>query len=142
MDGLCRVSGSGLDVHAACSRCEAIGCPWDRIGGKAICPDCQELLALGVCDPLVERLVPNCCAICTRRGTAPYLTFPLHANDPLALDLCPQHFRALLGRRLDRRSFRTLAKLLRGLGLTEQQVFLLHQAFYDEDGRSLQPVEW
>ena len=82
MDGVCRVSGTGLDVRAACSRCEAVGCPWDRIGGKPICPDCQELLALGVCDPLVEPLVQRCCAICTRRGTAPYLTFPLHATDP------------------------------------------------------------
>ncbi len=140
MEGVRRVSGAGFDVHASCSRCQSNGCPWDRIGSKSICPDCQELLALGEGDPLVERLLPRACVVCGKRGTAPYLTYPLHSTDPLSIDLCPGHFRALLSRRLDRSSFRILARQLLVLGINVQQVFLLHEAFYDENGRPLQPV--
>jgi hypothetical protein len=134
------VSGAGLDAHASCSRCQANGCPWDRIGTRTICPDCQELLALGEGEALVERLVSRRCGVCGSVGTAPYLTYPLHSADPLAIDLCPGHFRALLSRRLDRASFRILRRRLQGLGMKVQQVFLLHEAFYDENGRPLQPV--
>jgi hypothetical protein len=81
--------------------------------------------------------------VCGSRGAVPYLTFPLHAADPLEIDLCPGHFHAFMGRRLDRSSFRNLTRQLQALGLNVQQVFLLHEAFYDENGRPLQPVrEW
>ena len=39
-----------------CSRCETAGCPWDRVADKPLCPDCQERLALGEADALVERV--------------------------------------------------------------------------------------
>jgi hypothetical protein len=140
MDGLRVVSGDGLTARGACSRCGATGCPWDRIGEQAVCPDCQEQLALGEGDPLIERLRPRRCAVCGQGGIVPYLTYPLHAQNPLEVDLCPQHFHALLGRRLDRHAHAQLARQLRALGLTAHQVFLLHEAFYDEHGQPLQPV--
>jgi hypothetical protein len=140
MDGLRLVTGEGLAPRSPCSRCGGTGCPWDRIGEKPICPDCQEMLALGEGDPLVEKLRPRGCALCPRRGTVPYLTFPLHAQGGLEVDLCPEHFHALLGRRLDRYAFRRLARQLAALGLKVHQVFLLHEAFYDDHGHPLQPV--
>src|SRR5262245_3089597 len=112
MEGLRKVSGSGHSPVAACTRCQATGCPWDRIGIQAICPDCQEKLAMGEGEALVERLVPHRCAVCQQCGTVPYLTFPLHAREPMAVDLCPPHFHALMGRRLDRYAYRCLARLL------------------------------
>jgi hypothetical protein len=140
MDGLRWVTGDGLAPRSPCSRCRATGCPWDRIGDKPICPDCQELLALGEGDPLIEKLRPRSCSLCARNGTVPYITYPLRAQGPLAIDLCSEHFHALLGRRLDRAAFRRLSRQLQALGLNAHQVFLLHEAFYDDNGRPLQPV--
>jgi hypothetical protein len=125
---------------AACGRCQATGCPWDRIGELPICPDCQELLALGEGEPLVERVVPLRCLVCHHMGTVRYLTFPLHGRDPLAIDLCSTHFHDFMGRKLDRYAYRTLNRGLSGLGLSAKQIFLLHEAFYDERGHPLQPV--
>lgn len=141
MEGLRLVTGSGHSPLAECSRCQAVGCPWDRIGSQVVCPDCQEQLALGEGEPLVEKIVHSrSCAVCNTQGTVRYLTFPLHGRDPLELDLCPKHFHALVGRRLDRYAYRTISRLLSRVGLNAKQVFLLHEAFYDERGRPLQPV--
>jgi hypothetical protein len=140
MDGLRLVAGEGPAPNAPCSRCQSTGCPWDRIADQPICPDCQELLALGEGEPLIERLRPRPCALCSRSKTVPYLTYPLRARQPLEMDLCAEHFHALLGRRLDRSAFRRLARQLQTVGLHVHQVFLLHEAFYDEHGHSIQPV--
>jgi hypothetical protein len=140
MEGLRLVSGTGQSPLAPCSRCQATGCPWDRIGDHVVCPDCQEQLALGEGEALVERLRKQSCAVCSEVGTVRYLTFPLHARDPMEIDLCPQHFHAFLGRRLDRYAYRALSRALQALGLTVRQIFLLHEAFYDERGHPLQPV--
>jgi hypothetical protein len=140
MEGLRQVTIEGLKPKSACIRCAATGCPWDHIGGKPICPDCQEQLALGEGEALVERLRPHHCAVCAKKGTVPYLTFPLRARDPMEIDLCAAHFQALLGRRLDRHAYGQLARQLRNLGLNVHQVFLLHEAFYDAEGQPLQPV--
>jgi hypothetical protein len=140
MEGLRLVSATGHSPLAACDRCQATGCPWDRIGEHVICPDCQEQLALGEGEALVERLRPHRCAVCSTLGTVRYLTYPLHARDPMEIDLCPQHFHALMGRRLDRYAYRALSRSLQGLGLSVRQIFLLHEAFYDERGHPLQPV--
>src|SRR5690242_14756261 len=139
MKGVRLSTASGQSPVAPCSRCQATGCPWDRVGEQAICPDCQEQLALGEGEPLVERVVGLRCAVCHRLGTVRYLTFPLHGREPLAIDLCPGHFHDYLARRLDRQAYRTLSRGLQGLGLTVKQVFLLHEAFYDERGHPLQP---
>lgn len=140
MDGLRLVNAPGQSPVAPCCRCQATGCPWDRIGDHAICPDCQEQLALGEGEPLVERVVGNRCLICHHSGTVRYLTYPLHARDPLAIDLCSSHFHDFLARRLDRYAYRTLSRGLQHLGLSAKQIFLLHEAFYDERGHPLQPV--
>lgn len=140
MEGLRLVTASGQSPLAACTRCEATGCPWDRIGTTAVCPDCQECLALGEAEPLIQRLVPECCLVCGQHGTVPYLTWPLHSRDPLAIDLCPTHFHDYLGRRLDRYAYRMLSRALQASGLSVKQIFLLHEAFYDERGHPLQPV--
>jgi hypothetical protein len=140
MEGLRLVTASGQSTIAPCSRCEATGCPWDRIGEHAMCPDCEEQLALGEGNPLVERLTPNRCVVCRQAGTVRYLTFPLHGRDPLAIDLCAGHFHDYLGRRLDRYAYRTIGRALQALGLSAKQIFLLHEAFYDERGHPLQPV--
>lgn len=140
MEGLRFVNASGQSPLAPCSRCQATGCPWDRIGEHPICPDCQEMLALGEGEPLVERVIPSRCLICHHSGSVRYITFPLHGREPLAIDLCPGHFHDFLARRLDRYAYRTLNRGLQGLGLSVKQVFLLHEAFYDERGHPLQPV--
>jgi hypothetical protein len=139
MDGL-RVVKGGIVPQAPCGRCQASGCPWDHIAGEPICPDCQESLAQGEGAPLVVRTEKHRCAVCQQQGTIRYVTFPLHAAEPVEMDLCARHFQALLARRLDRHAYHQLSRQLQTLGFTARQVFLLHEAFYDEQGRSLQPV--
>lgn len=95
---------------------------------------------MGEGEPLVEKLAPRPCCVCNNSGTVRYLTFPLHGRDPLEIDLCPKHFHGMVARRLDRYAYRTLARHLLTLGLSVKQVFLLHEAFYDERGHPLQPV--
>jgi hypothetical protein len=141
MESMRLMTGSGHSPLAPCSRCGAVGCPWDRIGSQVVCPDCQEQLALGEGNPLVEKLSPQKpCAVCGSSGTVRYVTFPLHGRDPLEMDLCPKHFHAFVERRLDRYAYRVLSRHLTRLGLSARQIFLLHEAFYDERGRPLQPV--
>ena len=155
MEGLRIIAASGQSPLAPCGRCQATGCPWDRIGSNpglrsvrlhytSACygaDGAREFLAAGEAEPLVERLVPHECAVCNKPGAVPYLTFPLHARDPMSIDLCPSHFHALLGRRLDRYAYRILCRQLREVGLSTKHIFLLHEAFYDERGHPLQPVQ-
>jgi hypothetical protein len=105
-----------------------------------MCPDCQEALALGEGPMVRERVDRKPCAICGRAGTLRFLTYPLRSMEPVEIDLCGGHFEALLGRRLDQQAFRRLERLLRAEGVKVQQIFLLHEAFYDRGGWSLQPV--
>jgi hypothetical protein len=140
MDGLRLVADAGCSPLDPCGRCGAAGCPWDRIAGKPMCPDCQESLALGEGPALVESVEARPCAVCRRAGTLRYLTYPLHTAEPLEIDLCGRHFQALLSRRLDRNAYHQLVRQLQALGVAPQQVFLLHEAFYDGHGRPLQPV--
>jgi hypothetical protein len=116
------------------------GCPWDRVADKPICPDCQERLALGQAEPLIERAERATCSLCGRAGTLRFLTFPLVPTDPVEMDLCGGHFRALLGRQLSPNAFRELRRQLRGAAMLPEQIFLLHEAFYDSEGRALQPA--
>lgn len=140
MDGLRVLTAEPTASQVPCSRCQANGCPWDRVAGKPICPDCQEQLIIGEGEPLVEKVEKRCCAICGHQGTLRYLTYPLRGNRPVEVDLCGAHFQCLLGRRLDKYAIKQLARLLQTHGLQMKQLFLLHEAFYDEKGRALQPV--
>jgi len=141
MNGLRIVTGQGTIPLTPCSRCQADGCPWDYIADKPICPDCQERIAMGESAPIAERLdKSHACAICGITGTVRYLTYPLHLSEPLEIDLCGEHLQGLLYRRLDRLAYLHLTGQLEDVGVNSQQIFLLHNAFYDEYGLPLQPV--
>ena len=139
MDGL-RVATEVLSPRAPCCRCQSVGCPWDRLAGQAMCPDCQEALAQGEGEPFIVRTEKHRCVVCQQQGTVCYLTYPLHAVQPVEMDLCPRHFHSLLARRLDSHAYHQLSRQLQALGFTARQVFLLHEAFYNEQGHPLQPV--
>jgi hypothetical protein len=141
MDSLRLISPHGIHHLAPCSQCEVAGCQWDRIADLPFCPDCEEALALGEAGSLVIRTQPHLCAICDRPGTVSFLTFPLHNQSILEMQLCPDHFRALLGRRLGPQAFQMLHRRLHHIGVAADQVFLLHEVFYDAFGRALQPVD-
>lgn len=140
MDDLRIVAGERVPLEVPCCRCQATGHGWDRVMGKPLCPDCEENLIVGEGEPLVERVEKNRCAVCGCVGTLRYTTLPLNARNWVELDLCARHFRDLLARNLEPRSFLQLRRKLGCVGFNAGQIFLLHEAFYDEDGRSLQPA--
>jgi hypothetical protein len=127
----------------ACCRCADPSRYWDRIGGKTYCPGCLEAIMAGKADAIAERTDRRRCAVCHHPGTLRYLTFPLQSRRPVELDLCGEHLRALAGRRLGPHAFGQLRRQLQALGLDVSTIFLLHEAFYDDQGRALQPVaDW
>jgi hypothetical protein len=140
MAGLRKISPIALSTFLPCSRCQATGCHWDQIVGKPICPDCQEALAQGRGEPLVERTEKKPCNICGRIGVLRLVTFPLVAGTRVEMELCGEHFRSLISRRLNPRAYQSLRGQLHEQGLQAEQVFLLHGAFYDTYGRALQPA--
>src|SRR5438270_13914682 len=109
-----------------CCRCARKERSWDRIAGKAYCPECQEAIVLGLSDPLIERAKANSCAVCHRLGTIQYLTFPRQSSTPIEIDLCPEHLRSLLGRKLRPYAFRQLRRRLESVGVHVELIFLLH----------------
>jgi hypothetical protein len=140
MDGLRLVGEEGFVDRPPCARCGATGCAWDRIGGAPVCPDCQAALSRGEGEAMRVPVGPGPCAVCGRSGSVALLTFPLRSAGPVEIDLCPPHFRALIRRGLDPSSYHQLGRRLRQLGLSADRVFLLHEAFYDAEGRALRPV--
>lgn len=135
------VQTAELQSALACSRCAHEGERWDRIAGKQYCPQCQESLAGGEAQPLVVKTDPNPCAVCGHRGGVCFQTFPLEAESAVEMDLCSEHLRSLLSRRLGPYGYHQLQRQLRSLGIDPSEVFLLHEAFYDRHGRALQPVQ-
>jgi hypothetical protein len=140
MESLRLAPADSIPQKLACCRCERNDRAWDRIAGKAYCPSCQELLALGECEPLIERTQPERCAVCNKLGTLCFHSFPLQRTVPVAIDLCAEHLRALLGRRLGPYAYHQLRRQLENCGVGVDDLFLLHGAFYDRQGRALQPV--
>ena len=122
-----------------CFRCGDPARHWDRVGGKTYCPGCLEGIVGGEGAPIIERADRRRCAICHHAATLRYMTFPLQSRRPVELDVCSEHLRALIARRLGPHAFAQLRRQLQGLGLSAGAVFLLHDAFYDEQGRALQP---
>jgi hypothetical protein len=45
-----------------------------------------------------------------------------------------------MARGIDRYAYRVLGRKLAAIGFSARQVFLLHEAFYDERGHPLQPL--
>lgn len=125
---------------ASCCRCAAGARPWDRIAEQAYCPNCQEELVLGEAAPLVARAERRRCVVCGRIGTVRFATFPLHAQSPVEMDVCGEHLRGLLGRRLGPFAFHQLRRQLRNVRLQTEDIFLLHGAFYDGEGKALRPA--
>ena len=140
MDSLRITPTDTKSTMAPCSRCGDTGGRWDQIADKVYCPNCLEMLAVGEAEPLVERTQRYPCAACHQSGTICYLTYPLQGSGPLEMDLCPEHLRALLGRRLGPHAFHQLRRQLRVLNFSVEEIFLLHGAFYDTNGRALQPA--
>ncbi len=140
MNGVRLAASDHVFVQVPCCRCPESDRRWDRIAGKPYCPNCQEALAVGEAEALIERTDPRPCAACGHRGAVCFLTFPLDAPRPVEIDLCPQHLRGLLGRCLGPRAFHQLRRQLARLGVEASEVFLLHDSFYDAHGRALQPA--
>lgn len=124
-----------------CTLCMAGDHRWDRIADLAYCPNCQEALAQGEAPPLVLRTETRRCAVCARKSTVRYCTYPLNANAAVEIDLCGEHLRGLLGRRLGPYAYHQLQRQLRTVNLKCDDVFLLHGEFYDHQGKALKPVE-
>jgi hypothetical protein len=140
MEGLRMVPGDSVSLSAPCSCCAATGQRWDRIAGTSYCPDCEEALARGDGPTLIARTEKQRCCICEHVGTIRYLTAPLDSPRVLEIDLCPDHVRALVARRLGPFAYHQLGRRLQGLQLGVEQIFLLHNAFYNSQGQALQPV--
>jgi hypothetical protein len=140
MDSLRLAAKETVPATIGCCRCLEANCRWDRIAGQAYCPNCQELLAQGEAEPLILATEKKGCAVCNHQGTVCYLTFPLQADAPVEMDLCPDHLRSLLGRRLSPPAFHQLRSKLAALGFDAEEVFLLHGAFYDSQGRAFLPA--
>src|SRR3712207_6773299 len=105
MDSLRLAPADSVFPKIPCGRCGDNSRWWDRVSGKTYCPNCLEALALGEADPLVVRTDRRRCAVCHHEGTIRYLTFPLHSRRPVEVDLCAEHVRAIVARRLgDRKS--------------------------------------
>src|SRR5262249_23577420 len=136
MDNLRILPGQRAPRVIPCCRCAGAERNWDRIAGKPYCPECQEALVLGLAVPLTEKTEKSPCAACGRIGTVRYLTFPLHSGNSIEMDLCPDHLRGLLGRHLRPYAFHQLRRKLDTLGIAVESIFLLHEAFYDENGRA------
>jgi hypothetical protein len=141
MESLRLATSANTHTRVACSRCGDGSRDWDRVAGRAICPQCLELLAAGESEPIVERADSCRCAVCYHLGTVRFLTYPLHSLRPIEIDLCGEHLRGLAARRLGPHAFEQLRRQLAMLDLKPNDVFLLHEAFYDRYGRALQAVE-
>lgn len=139
MKSLRLIRATSMNIELPCLICDAYGCPWDQIGNKPICTDCQERIMLGEIDPWQIPAEEGACLLCSSQSTIRYLTFPLCDPDPIEMDLCGRHLHALISRSLTSRAYRRLRRHVNRLGFAIEQFFLLHEAFYDEEGQALQP---
>jgi hypothetical protein len=143
MDSIRLAPNGSVFPQIPCCRCGDKTRAWDRLAGKTYCPNCMEALAMGEADPIVEKTDKRRCTVCHHLGTVRFFTFPLNSRRPVEMDLCSEHLRALVGRRLGSNAFEQLRRQLFGIGLDVADIFLLHEAFYDDHGRAIQPaVEW
>jgi hypothetical protein len=140
MDSMRMAATGTFALWKPCCRCGDTALGWDSIAGKAYCPACEEAIIQGEGDPLVEPTQRRPCTACRNMGSVAVQTFPRKSNQPLEMDLCPDHLRALLSRNLDVHAYTQLQQQLSQLGLDVHDVFLLHEAFYDARGRAQQPA--
>lgn len=127
-------------TEPTCVACPARG-PWDVIATSAYCPKCEEELVRDETDtPLQATLQQNRCALCDALRTLPFKTQLLETGSTLEIDLCVFHLRQFLGRCLSIRDFSDLRRQIRALDESEQDVFLLHDAFYSPLGVAQRPA--
>jgi hypothetical protein len=136
-----RASPGSYALWKPCCRCGASALGWDRINGKPYCPNCEEAIVLGESEPLVETTLRRPCSACHTVGAVTLQLFPRQSSQPLEVDLCPEHLRRLLARRLGKAAYAELRRQLSCLGVEVHEIFLLHEAFYDSFGRALQPAQ-
>ena len=67
--------------------------------------------------PLWKKPIAGVVAICHHLGTVRYVTFPLHSRRPVEMELCSEHLRALIVRRLGPHGFEQLRRQLHNLGI-------------------------
>jgi hypothetical protein len=140
MDSMRMAEPGSFALWQPCCRCGQAALGWDTIVGKSYCPACVEAIVQGQAEPIIERTQRRPCTACRAIGSVTVQTYPLKSSQPVEIDLCPEHLRGLLGRRLAAHAYAQLQRQLLQLGLDAQDVFLLHEAFYDAKGRALQPA--
>jgi hypothetical protein len=140
MSGVRRAPAESVPIVSECCRCGRAGRRWDRIAGRAYCPNCEEALAQGEGQPLRARLILAPCSVCHGERTVIFHTFPPEGAAPVEMDLCPEHLRGLLSRRLGAHAFHQLQRQLRLLDVAASDIFLLHEEFYDPHGRARHPI--
>jgi hypothetical protein len=140
MDSIRMAPEGSFALWQPCCRCGTNALGWDRIAGKPYCPDCQEAIIQGEEEPLVEQTQRVPCSACQAIGSITVQTFPRQASRPVELKLCPDHLRGLLGRNLAASAYGQLRRQFALVGLSVQEVFLLHEAFYDAKGRARRPA--
>jgi hypothetical protein len=129
-------------ADAPCWYCKAKGLRWDRLGGLPVCPDCQEMLALGTAEPAIQ--IPSSkgmCCVCSWPTVVSFQTSPRGSDSWLNVPLCAGHFRRSLGRCLLPGEHKRVALYLRSRGHSANAVYLFHDAFYDPKGLAVLPVE-
>jgi hypothetical protein len=140
MNSLRMAAADKIALWKPCCRCGDTALGWDSIAGKPYCPSCEEAIVQGDGEPLVEMTQRRHCCACQTLGTVTIQTFPLKSSQPVEMDLCPNHLRGLLARRLGVHAYAQIRRQLTGLGLDVHDVFLLHEAFYDAQGQALLPA--
>ncbi len=123
-----------------CERCENETNLWDRLAGHVLCPECIEQMMIGIAPPIREPVTDVRCAICAALGVT-FETNLHRSRIAVHVPLCGDHLRDLAARRLDPPSFSVLYARLKNLSINRQKIFLLHDAFYDERGKALNPVD-
>lgn len=137
-----RRPSSGPAITLPCEECKDGTRHWDRVDQHVLCPNCIESLVTNEAEKHIRFVVEqNRCLICHELGTVHYETFPLRQSIPIQIDLCSEHIRALLARRLGPHAFEQIRRHLEGAKLLPAEIFLLHEAFYDSRGHALQPAE-
>jgi hypothetical protein len=136
------ITESTLLQPSDCAMCsDAPKKPWDRIDQVPYCMDCIENLMLGTAVPIKAQIEKYRCDICYRMGSVDFQTIPLHKNFGLIMHLCSVHLYDLLSRNLSEINFKYLRAQLKNFSVNVQEIFFLHGAFYDQDGRAIQPVQ-
>ena len=116
MESIRLASADSIFPKIPCCRCGDQSRWWDRIAGKTYCPNCLE--GAGRWGKAIRWLrAPTADAarfaiISARCATSPSRS---HSRRPVEMELCSEHVRALVARRLGPHAFEQLRRQLSGL---------------------------